>query len=148
MRSTELTKAERQLFRTRAVRVRRARRGHVRGRSPKAGFTIIELIVAIVILVVGVLGLAGTAGMVSRMVGGAAHQTIAANVAASRFERLRSVPCPLSGGTATTRNIDEKWSVSVDGGNASLYLVTDTVTYRAAGGPTRTLAFGSYVICR
>jgi prepilin-type N-terminal cleavage/methylation domain-containing protein len=116
--------------------------------SARSGFTIIELIVAIVILVVGVLGLAGTAGMVSRMVGGAAHQTIAANVAASRFEALRSVPCAqVVGGTATTRGINEKWTVTADPGNAALWEVEDVVTYTAAGGRSRTLNFKSYVRC-
>ena len=118
------------------------------GGSAREGFTIIELIVAIVILVAGVLGLAGTAGMVSRMVGGAAQQTIAANVASSRFEKLRSVPCAqVTSGTATTRGMAERWTTTVSPGNANLYSVTDVVTYTAAGGRSRTLTFQSYVPC-
>ena len=115
--------------------------------SRRDGFTLIELVVAIMILVVGVLGLAGTAGAVSRMVGGAAQQTIAANVAASRFEKLRSVPCSqVVGNTATTRHIAEKWTVTTDPNSANL-MVTDSITYNAAGGRTRRLVFQSYIRC-
>lgn len=124
------------------------RRCPVRRCRPRDGFTLIELMVAIVILVVGVLGLAGTAGMVSRMVGGAAHQTIAANVAASRFESLRSVPCAnVADGDTTTLNISEAWTVTPDPNNANLFGVTDVITYTAAGGHSRTLTFQSYIIC-
>jgi prepilin-type N-terminal cleavage/methylation domain-containing protein len=124
------------------------RRSPVRRRQAQDGFTLIELMVAIMILVVGVLGLAGTAGMVSRMVGGAAHQTIAANMAASRFETLRSVPCAsVVDGDTTIRNISEVWSVTPDPTNANLIAVADTITYTAAGGRSRTLAFQSYIIC-
>ena len=128
-----------------AARSSSARAG---GGSARGGFTIIELIVAIMILVVGVLGLAGTAGMVSRMVGGAAQQTIAANVASSRFEKLRSVPCAqVTSGTAATRGMAEKWTTTVSSGNAKLYAVTNAITYTAAGGRSRTLTFQSYVPC-
>ena len=118
-------------------------------RSARSGFTIIELIVAIVIMVTGVLGLAGTAAMVSRMVGGAAQQTIAANVASSRFEKLRGVPCAqIVGGTETTRNVSETWTVTpAIGGTASLWGVRDSITYNAAGGRTSRLVFESVIRC-
>src|SRR5581483_2368719 len=64
-----------------------------RRRRARRAFTIVELVVAIVILSVGVLGLVSTATVVSRLIGGAAQLTVAANVAASRFERLRSMQC-------------------------------------------------------
>lgn len=127
---------------------RQRRDAHRSRRSARSGFTIIELIVAIVIMVTGVLGLAGTAAMVSRMVGGAAQQTIAANVASSRFEKLRSVPCAqIVGGTETTRNVSETWTVVQDAGSTNLWLVRDSITYNAAGGRTPRLAFESYIRC-
>ncbi len=142
-----MTNSDMKTRRARGVAARRSQTS-AGGGSVRDGFTIIELIVAIVILVVGVLGLAGTAGMVSRMVGGAAQQTIAANVASSRFEKLRSVPCAnVTSGTATTRGMAEKWTTTVSPSNANLYSVTDVVTYTAAGGRSRTLTFQSYVPC-
>jgi prepilin-type N-terminal cleavage/methylation domain-containing protein len=139
--------SERKARRTRRLFARRSREGAPR-RGARSGFTLIELMVAIIILVVGVLGLAGTAGMVSRMVGGAAHQTIAASVASSRFEKLRSVACAdVQPGSATTRNITENWGATASPSNANLYSVTDTITYTAAGGRSRMLTFQSYVPC-
>ncbi len=132
--------------RTRAV-VRGRHRPQPGRLSARGGFTLIELTVAIMILVVGVLGLAGTAGMVSRMVGGAAQQTVAANVASSRFEKLRSVPCAqVTSGTATTRNINEKWTVRQE--DTKLFDVKDDISYMAAGGRPRTPTFQSYVLCK
>ena len=132
--------------RTRAV-VRGRQRPQPGRLSARGGFTLIELTVAIMILVVGVLGLAGTAGMVSRMVGGAAQQTVAANVASSRFEKLRSVPCAqVTSGTATTRNINEKWTVRQE--DTKLFDVKNDISYMAAGGRSRTLTFQSYVLCK
>jgi prepilin-type N-terminal cleavage/methylation domain-containing protein len=147
MRDTAMTNTHRKTRGARGLAPRRSAR-RVGGGSAREGFTIIELIVAIVILVVGVLGLAGTAGMVSRMTGGAAQQTVAANVASSRFEKLRSVPCAqVTSGTATTRGMAEKWTTTVEPSNANLYLVKDEITYTAAGGRARTLTFESYVPC-
>ncbi|HEY9516452.1 MAG TPA: prepilin-type N-terminal cleavage/methylation domain-containing protein [Gemmatimonadaceae bacterium] len=119
-----------------------------RRRDGRQGFTLIELIVAIVIMVVGVLGLASTAAMVSRMVGGAGQQTVAANVATSRFEQLHSVPCAqIVGGAAETRHTRERWHAEIDPLSPSLYVVTDTVTYDAAGGRSPQLVFQSYIRC-
>lgn len=117
-----------------------------RRRARPTGFTIVELIIAIVVLAVGVLGLAGTAAMVTRMVGGGARQTRAANVAASRFERLRTLQCTgVASGSATQGDISERWTVSNAGSN--LRLVVDTVTFTPATRAPRKVAFQSYVKC-
>jgi type IV pilus assembly protein PilV len=120
-------------------------------RRARAGFTLVELMVAIMVMAVGVLGLAGTAVAVARMAGGAAQQTIAANVAASRFERLRASPCAaVKSGTATARGVQEKWVASFVGTavGVSTYDVVDTVWFTARNGrtPTRQV-YRSYVRC-
>jgi prepilin-type N-terminal cleavage/methylation domain-containing protein len=83
----------------------------------RAGFTLVEMMVAVVILAVGLLGLTTTSAYVVRMVSGGQTQTIAANVVQSRLERLRSVPCltTVSAGTVnvTTRGIKEQWRPGV-----------------------------------
>lgn len=124
---------------TRLVGARRAR-----GRR---GFTIVELIVAMMVLTVGILGLCSTATVVSRLIGGAAQQTIAASVASARFESMRSLQCSaIVSGTATTRGMNEKWGVTLTG--PRLYTVVDTVRYQAAGGRVPApLAFSSFVRC-
>ena len=124
--------------------------------SPNAGrpgFTLVELIVAVIILTVGVLGLASTAGVVARQMSGGAQQTLAANVAQTRFERLRAVNCaslPVpSKGTETARGITEVWTV--EPGNSAnpsvqMLVLTDTVRYRA-GRKLATRAFRSTRTC-
>jgi len=125
--------------------VTRTAKRHPRQRS-RHGFTIIELMIAIVVLSIGVLGLAGTSAMVSRMIGGAAQQTIAANVAASRFERMRSRQCSaITSGSAALRGTTETWTVSTVG--TALKFVVDTVAWRGAGQSTSRLVFQSYVKC-
>ncbi len=117
-------------------------------RRPKSrGFTVVEVLVAIVIMALGVLGLAGTATSVSRLIGGGAEQTIAANIAMGRFEQLRGTACAsLAAGTATKRGMTEHWTVTASG--TSLYTATDTVTYIAAGGRHPSpLVFTSFVKC-
>ena len=133
---------------TRIFRTRRA------PRARRAGFTIMELIVAIVILSIGLLGLAATSGIVMRLVGGGTNQTVAANVALARFERLRSLSCGrMTSGSATRRNVQEAWSVTPVGPVATPRAmdVRLTITYqtsmRRAGSSARTQTYRSQIVC-
>lgn len=102
--------------------------------------------VAILILTIGVLGLASTSTVVSRLIGGAAQQTIAANVASNRFEQLRSVQCTtIKAGTTSTRGIREKWSVTQL--DARTWAVVDSLFWTAGGGLRRRQVVRSYVRC-
>ena len=112
---------------------------------PRAGFTIVELLVALMIFAVGMLGLAATAGSVTKMMGGAKRQVLAATVAQTRLERLRSSPCTsIVSGADTTRGIINKWTVSavVRGMN-----VTDSVTFPTGRNTTRTRAYFTTIPC-
>lgn len=84
-----------------------------RTRAPRrAGFTLVELMVAMAILAVGVLGLAATAATVAKLVGGTRHQSIAAAAAQSRLEKLRAVPCASrTAGADTSRGVVVAWTV-------------------------------------
>ncbi|HEX8850758.1 MAG TPA: type IV pilus modification protein PilV [Gemmatimonadaceae bacterium] len=106
-----------------------------RAASPREGFTLVEVMVAIVILSIGVLGLAATAGVVVRQMTGAVHQSVAANVAYSRMERIRTGSCVAmkdSSGKATTRNVTEVWVIKADPGTHAL-VVYDTIYYKLRG---------------
>ncbi|MGH7665232.1 MAG: type IV pilus modification PilV family protein [Gemmatimonadaceae bacterium] len=101
---------------------------------PRAGFTLIELMVAIMVLAVGVLGLASTAAVVTRQMGGGMMQSRAATVAMSRFERLHAVGCTTLGGTtgtASARGVTESW-FAVDTTRA--VIVIDSVAYATPRG--------------
>jgi prepilin-type N-terminal cleavage/methylation domain-containing protein len=109
------------------------------------GFTLVELMVSVLMLSVGLLGLLGTSAAVARMVGKAGRQTIAASVAESRFEKLRSSNCTLlSGGSYTARSgIQESWVVQRV---ARAVIITDSVRY-VDRGIAKSHAFQSVVPC-
>ena len=121
---------------------RSARSLHV---SVRAGFTLIEIMVAVMLFVVGVLAVCGSSSVVMTMVGGSQRRTIAAVVAESRFERLRSVPCTAhASGSATTRGVREVWT-SVPLARADD--VTVQVTFASSGGRVTSQTYRSYLAC-
>jgi prepilin-type N-terminal cleavage/methylation domain-containing protein len=130
---------------TRIIRARRRRR---------AGFTVMELLVAIVILSIGLLGLAATSGTVMRLIGGGSHQTVAANVALARFEQMRGLSCGrITAGSAQSRNVQETWTVAPVGPVAAPRAmdVRLTITYqtnmRRGGSSSRTQTYRSQIVC-
>jgi type IV pilus modification protein PilV len=81
-------------------------------RSRRDGFTIVELLVAMMIFSVGALAMAGTAARVITTLASAQSRTLAASIAANRFERMRGLPCSsLTSDSAVTRGIRERWTV-------------------------------------
>lgn len=117
--------------------------GRRRARA-RAGFTLVEVLMALTILSIGLLAIAGLAATSLRAVRGGAAQTRAAAAAASRFDSLASVPCDhIAASTSTavvsrvdsSRGVREKWSAQrVNNGN--MVRVTDTLTV-----PGRAVAF-------
>lgn len=101
---------------------------------PAAGFTLLEILVALVILGVGILGLSANAALVSSLVGDGSRLTLAATVATSRLEQLRARPCAsTTSGTATTRGIEERWSVGPMGTSALEIEMSVTYPLRSGG---------------
>ena len=131
------------------MRIADSRNAH-RARD-RRGFTIIEVIMAMMILTVGLLTLASTAAYTARTMSSASMQTLAAQVAQTRFDSLQSINCRLlangapTTGTATTRGITEKWQVT-DGDD--IKNVVDTLTYSTYKGPKRVLEYRSVIACR
>jgi len=111
----------------------------------RSGFTLVELMVALMVFVVGVLAVSGSSAVVMTMIGGSQRRTIAAVVAESRFEQLRSRSCTaLTNGTATTRGVREAWTI-VPLINADD--VTVMVTFASSGGNVTTQTYRSYIPC-
>ncbi|HET6345602.1 MAG TPA: prepilin-type N-terminal cleavage/methylation domain-containing protein, partial [Myxococcota bacterium] len=82
-------------------------------RQARAGFTLVEVLVAVVVLGIGVLALVGSSAMVTRMIGRGQMGTRAAQVASKRLDSLRIVAyattprCTLlaSGGPVTSQRV-------------------------------------------
>lgn len=126
---------------------RRMRRA--RGMSARRGVTLIELIVAVTILMLGLLSIVGVSASISRSLGQARQETLAANAAQSRFEQLAGTACTsFSLGTVvqeSNRNITERYSVTDAGNNTRL--LSDTVTWVTNRG-TRRVSFQTLIPCR
>lgn len=103
----------------------------------RRGFTLVELIVGMVLLTIGVMGLVGVSALSIRQSTTADRHSVAANVAASRMERLRALPCAsIAAGSATTRGITESWTILAT--TTTSRRVRGTFTYRKP--PRNTLA--------
>lgn len=118
----------------------------------RRGFTLLEVLVALVLLSIGILGVAMSAASVSRMVGDGSRLTLAATIATARLEQLRAIPCAsATSGTASTRGIEERWSVAAMGAALSALEVQLSVTYplrsQFGAGPTRTQLFRGAIHC-
>jgi prepilin-type N-terminal cleavage/methylation domain-containing protein len=119
----------------------------------RAGFTLIEVLVAVTVLGIGVVALVGSAAMVTRMIGRGQMGTRAAQLAAQRFELLRvaayrSTPrCThasfANGGPLTSQGVTETWTIA----GTTLRTVTETVTYRTAKGGTHSDVFTTEIGC-
>jgi prepilin-type N-terminal cleavage/methylation domain-containing protein len=118
-------------------------------RADRRAFTLLEVLVALVILGVGILGLSANAALVSRLVGDGSRLTIAATVATSRLEQLRALPCAsATSGSATTRGIEERWSVGAMSVSALEVEVSVTYPLRTGGADSlRTQRFRGAVPC-
>jgi prepilin-type N-terminal cleavage/methylation domain-containing protein len=132
---------------TRRQRPRAATRA---GHPPRAGFTVVEVIVAILILSIGLLGLAGTSAVVTRQMTDGSRRGQAAGLAQTRFDSLASVGgCNSIGavgttvtGKKTTRGVAESWTARRSGDLT--VTVTDTVRVARAKSP---LVFESVIRC-
>ena len=114
----------------------------------RRGFTIIELIVAVVIFSVGLLALAGTSSMILTAMTSTKTRTLAASVAESRFDLVRTTPCAnRAPGSATTRGIAETWTLTrLTTGSVVTDDVTVAVTFLSEHRP-RTETFRSFMSC-
>ncbi len=122
----------------------RLRRAFARVPTSRRGYTIVELLVAVMIFSVGLLAMAGTASLVMMTIAGSQTRSIAAGVAESRFERLRSQTCTAhASGAAITRGLREDWSVKQ---MARADDVTVVVTM-LSNHRLRTQTFRSYLPC-
>jgi prepilin-type N-terminal cleavage/methylation domain-containing protein len=128
--------------------VRRVRKTALRrGLVARKGFTLPELIVSMMIMSVGILALATGSAGVLRQIRAGNQSTLAAAVATSRLETMRSQTCSaLFSGSATTRGLAESWAVTSVSARWANVVVQVNYTLRA--GKTSTLQVNSVMPCK
>jgi prepilin-type N-terminal cleavage/methylation domain-containing protein len=102
-------------------------RSHTFPRAPsaRAGFTLVEVLVALIILTVGVLGLAGTTALAVRQVTVADITAERATALQSVIERLRSQDYgDLAAGSDSIGRFDTRWTVTEDPRSKEIEIVT------------------------
>ncbi len=133
---------------TRRSALRRSARTQGASPRPRHGFALPELIVSMVILSIGILALASTAAGVMKQMRAGNQRALAAVVAQSRLERLRSVQCAnLSTSNATTRGLSEKWTIGSMMAGGRAIAVKESVTYVPRVGRTSSLVISGWVPC-
>ncbi|MBY0488449.1 MAG: hypothetical protein K2R93_01295 [Gemmatimonadaceae bacterium] len=105
---------------------------------PRAGVSIIEVLIACVLLTVAVMGIVGAATSISKQTGNSRRQIQAAGMAQQRLDSLRSLPCSgIVAGSSTRQGISQTWTVSGTGSTRTIVLtmrlprMTNAQTYRA-----------------
>ncbi len=119
----------------------------------RAGFTLVEALVAVIVLGVGITALVSASASITRMIGRGKMETRAAVAASRRIEALRSAalatsprcddPAFSSGGPVLVGGVAEKWEVAASG---RIRPVRVTVTYLTVRG-LRTASLETRITC-
>jgi prepilin-type N-terminal cleavage/methylation domain-containing protein len=121
----------------------------------RAGFTLVEVLVAVVILAIGSLMLAAGALFTTRELVRTRGQTAAGAVAQAKVDELRTLaasttpPCTSvsfasSGSSTVAGGITMSWVVSPSGGQRTIRVITN---YKLGRGKTRTDTLTTLVGC-
>lgn len=102
--------------------------------TPRAGFTLIEVIIAVVVLTVGALALAASSALTARRMSENGRRLTASAIARNRAESAHAYSCTLPGGIDQWLSVRSEWWV-----NAGTYSadIKQKVSY-----PTRTGTHG------
>lgn len=120
---------------------RRPNRLRLRARR---GWTLVELLVALMIFSVGALAMVATSANVITLTTGSKNRALAASVAGSRFELMRSQPCASHTSDSTTSSgIKQTWTVVK---LARADDVTVRVTF-VANRRSQTRIYRSFITC-
>jgi prepilin-type N-terminal cleavage/methylation domain-containing protein len=95
----------------------------------RAGFTLVELLVAVVLVDAGLLALAGTTAWLARRNTEIRTRTAAVAIASNRLQSLSAVPCAPRSGTAANGALVERWS---EADQSHMRELRDTVRFSIA----------------
>ena len=99
----------------------------------RAGFTLVEVIVAIILIEVGLFALVGGSAVLMRQANQLRGRVAALHAAVDRLQLLSAGPCTVATGTAgATGVMREDWALAMVG--SGVREVRDSVTVRLPGG--------------
>ena len=111
----------------------------------KAGYTLIEVIVALLVFTVGALALAASSAMIARAMATNALRERGGRVAVSRIELIKSECGTAASGSESVQQIQSSWSVTRS--DNSRVSVIETVSYESPRGP-RSQTYRTTLWCR
>lgn len=113
----------------------------------RAGFTVVEVLVALVIVSVGLLGMAGTATLSLRTSAAASRERRALGRLRLRLATLAASGCGAASGSAADPGdaVQEQWTVGLARGGVAL---VDASVQWPEGAGVRTLTARSALLCR
>ncbi|MGH7677194.1 MAG: hypothetical protein ACRENU_01930 [Gemmatimonadaceae bacterium] len=112
----------------------------------RAGFTLIEVLVALILFEIAMLALAGAAAVAARDLAFANRSVRAQTIARNRLESLRSQACTTLGGGQEhiAGGFTETWRIEAQ---QSLRRITATVEFPLPGGRVSRVALATSVVC-
>ena len=110
----------------------------------RAGYTLIELVVALLVFTVGGLGLVATSAVIGRELRANATRERAGRTAATRLEILAAACRGATGGSETIGGIKSEWSVGIP--DSSRVSLQESVTYPTPRGD-RTDIYRAIIPC-
>ena len=118
-----------------------------RARRARAGFSIVEVLVALVLVTVGLLGIAGNSALAIRVAGSAVRERRAVQRASDRVAIAGSRGCPATGGGAlidARDRLSERWTI--DAPINGVAFVDVTVEWSAPAG-IRSVLLRDAIVC-
>lgn len=115
-------------------------------RPHRAGFTLVETLVALVLFQVGIIALVATAGVAARDLAEATLRRRAAQVAAARVEVLLGSAClaATSGSAVLNGGLREWWRVEAEGSSRS---IVDSVEALLPRGRRASVVVRAWALC-
>ena len=107
------------------------------GRDPRAGFSMVEVIIAIIILSVGVLGLAGSTAHIVRQITLSDLMTERSVAFQTIIDRIQSLPYDsVQAGSDSVGIYSLSWTVTPDGAQSSIVRIFTTGPGMSGNPPT------------
>jgi prepilin-type N-terminal cleavage/methylation domain-containing protein len=122
----------------------RPRRPGQSGPRHRAGFSLIELLVAVILVDVGLLALVQTSAIVVRRRNEARARESAVAAAAARVEEILASPCGTAEGAANATASSETWTSSVAGTTRD---VSDSVSFRRPAASSHAFVLHTRTSC-